>query len=162
MGSEMCIRDRNYLEVVSVSDAGGLGSTNRTVAALGPDVNNPGGRTVFGAYSHPPLDVSGPGATVVLAKVTLWAKRAGVTTLNLENALLTDTQANAWAGAQLNVQPGTIPIPMVVSTDYENDGATDIAIWRPSNGLWFILTSPNFNGALVRQWGESTDIPLWK
>jgi len=152
------VYDPNYLEVISVSDAGGLGSTNRTVAALGPDISNPGGQTTFAAYSHPPLDVSGPGATVVLARVTLWAKRStSVTTLSLQNALLTDTQANAWAGAQLNIQPGTIPLPMVVSADYDNDGKTDIAIFRPSTGVWYIRRSTD-GSMFAMPWGGSTDV----
>jgi len=169
------VYDPNYLEVISVSDAGGLGSTNRTVAALGPDISNPDGRTTFAAYSHPPLDVSGPGATVVLATVTLKAKRAGVTTLNLENALLTDTQANAWpdgeAGRNLNVANGRVWIIFDgffdgtyddtgkrIGTDYDGDQVTDIAVWDPSSGKWYIKGSKGQN--LFPTWGGQNQIPV--
>jgi hypothetical protein len=154
------VYDSDYLKVISVSDAEELGKTGRTVNELGPtDVAE--GQTLFAAYSYPPDGVSelvGPKNTVVLARVTLWAKRAtSVTTLNVENALLTDTQANSWAGAQLNVQLGTIPIPMVVSADYDNDAETDIAIWRPGNGHWYIRNSQD--GTITdQQWGASTDV----
>jgi len=154
------VYDPNYLEVISVSDAGELDDTGRTVNELGP-VNIAAGRTAFGAcsyYAGTPQP-AGPSGTVVLARVTLWAKRAGATTLNLENTLLTDTQANAWAGAQLNVQPGTIPMPMVVSADYDNDGATEMSVFRPSSGVWYIKTSSsNFNSYISKQWGNSTDV----
>ena len=150
----------DYLEVVTggVTDAGELGATGRTVAELGPSVDNENGRTTFAVYSHPPEDVSGPGGTMVLATVSLRAMQAGMTTLNLENATLTDTQANAWAGSQLDVQPGTIRIPLVLSADYDGDGATDITIWRPGNH-WYILTSSsNFTSSIHKNWGMSTDV----
>ena len=48
---------------------------------------------------------------MVLATVTLRAKRVGVTTLDLENALLTDTQANAWsAESGLSIEGGVLTL----------------------------------------------------
>jgi hypothetical protein len=42
--------------------------------------------------------------------------------------------------------------------DYDGDHRTDIAIWRPENGLWRIIKSSD--GSLIsRYWGASTDIP---
>ena len=45
--------------------------------------------------------------------------------------------------------------------DYDGDGKTDIAVYRPSTGVWYVLlSSTNFATAVAYQWGVSTDIPV--
>ena len=38
--------------------------------------------------------------------------------------------------------------------DYDGDGDSGIAVWRPSNGKWYI------QGQSAVAWGVSTDIPV--
>ena len=46
-------------------------------------------------------------------------------------------------------------------TDFDRDTATDITVYRPSSGSWFILRSgTSFIGGLGYSWGVSTDTPM--
>lgn len=52
-----------------------------------------------------------------------------------------------------------VPVP----ADYDGDGQTDIAVWRPDTGQWYVLfSSTKFNerSAGVFQWGKLGDVPV--
>ena len=161
------VYDTNYLEVNSVDDAGELDDTGRTVSELGP-VSIAAGQTAFGAYSYyeGTSQPAGPSGTVVLATVTLQAKRAGMTTLNLENALLTDTQANAWpdGGTRvLNTSGGMVwNIIDAFSrlTDFDGDGKDDPALWRPDINKYTWRASGSGYDVDRKGLGPSDGIPL--
>ncbi len=47
-------------------------------------------------------------------------------------------------------EAGDVPVP----GDYDGNGSTDLAVWRPATGDWFL------RGLLETQYGASDDVPL--
>lgn len=46
-----------------------------------------------------------------------------------------------------------------VTGDYDGDGRTDITVWRPATGYWYIQRSAT-NTLRSDQWGQSLDVPI--
>ena len=44
--------------------------------------------------------------------------------------------------------------------DYDGDGKTDFAVFRPLTDAWYVIPSSSPSNFIVQQWGASGDIPV--
>ncbi|HSK71903.1 MAG TPA: VCBS repeat-containing protein, partial [Pyrinomonadaceae bacterium] len=65
--------------------------------------------------------------------------------------LLFFTASEVWAGNNTSSNPKPV-------ADFDGDGKSDISVFRPSNGSWYILNSSG--GYSVVKWGLAQDVPI--
>jgi hypothetical protein len=62
-------------------------------------------------------------------------------------------------GQQIVLDVTAVPTGPAADGDFDGDGRPDIAVFRPSTGVWWISYSGTTGYATI-QWGESGDIPV--
>jgi uncharacterized delta-60 repeat protein len=81
--------------------------------------------------------------------------------LTADNQILVGGSFATYNGVARNSIAKLRLAPLLSKTpfDYDGDGKTDVSIWRPSDGLWYIIQS-GLQSMSVRGWGNNGDKPV--
>src|SRR5207253_6068472 len=144
---------------VSLERATGPSGTYAQIATTPPGVNTytDSGLTAGTTYCYRARAFNGAGysdysnvacAAPLVTAVTVYRQSTGQWLALLPTGQIIQT---SWGCPPC----GDVPVP----ADYDGDGTTDVAVFRPSTGIWYIVRSSD--GALQElQWGASGDVPV--
>jgi hypothetical protein len=76
-----------------------------------------------------------------------------------DNSVLSWFIRKSTDGGLMSAAFGATGIDLNVQNDYDGDGKTDIAVWRDTNGFFYVLRSTD-GGLTSAQWGAPSDIPI--
>ena len=88
------------------------------------------------------------------ADLAIWRPRDGTWWI-LNSGYATGQSAAVYQALQWGL-PGDFPVP----SDYDGDGRSDFAVWRPTDGVWYLRLAKNLTQFETWQWGLYGDLPI--
>ena len=169
--------------VITVSDGttSTLGGFVLTVNPVNdpPTISPVANQTTRAGKAKGPIAFTVGDSKTSAGSLTVWATSSNTALVPNANVVLGGSGANrtvtvipasgkaGTATITLTVSDGALTastaftLAVQMSGDYDGDGTTDLAYYRPSTGVWSVKqSSSNYTNSFSSAWGLSTDVPL--
>ena len=139
----------------------GTGSGARFAGPWGIAVDSTGTLYVGDTFTHTIRQVTAGGVVTKIAGCAECIGTEDYGRFNLPRGIAVDAQGFLYvADSRNNTIRTTAPL-RINTGDFDGDGETDVTVYRPTSGTWYILNSnTNHSTYSAFNWGTSTDVPV--